>query len=317
MRRLKVAVVGAGFWGKNHIRVLDEIPEVELVAVCDIDKQRAEAISERYGLKSYENSMDMYKNEEIDAVTICVWSSKLAEETIKALKMRKHVFVEKPMASSVREAQRVLKVAKATKLKLQVGFIERFNPAVKRVKKIIEDGVIGVPISASARRVSRWPQRIGDVGVVKDAAIHDIDVLRFLFIEDPVSVYARVGYLWHEKFEDYAQIMLVFPSGKTALIEANWLTPYKVRKLTITGSEAIINLDYITQEVKIETREQTLTPKHEWEEPLKIELRHFIDCILNDVEPSVSGIDGLKALKIAEAALKSAAKGRVINIKWI
>jgi len=312
-----VAVVGAGFWGKNHIRVLDEIPEVELVAVCDIDKQRAEAISERYGLKSYENSMDMYKNEEIDAVTICVWSSKLAEETIKALKMRKHVFVEKPMASSVREAQRVLKVAKATKLKLQVGFIERFNPAVKRVKKIIEDGVIGVPISASARRVSRWPQRIGDVGVVKDAAIHDIDVLRFLFIEDPVSVYARVGYLWHEKFEDYAQIMLVFPSGKTALIEANWLTPYKVRKLTITGSEAIINLDYITQEVKIETREQTLTPKHEWEEPLKIELRHFIDCILNDVEPSVSGIDGLKALKIAEAALKSAAKGRVINIKWI
>ncbi|MEM2335780.1 MAG: Gfo/Idh/MocA family oxidoreductase [Candidatus Bathyarchaeia archaeon] len=312
-----MAVVGAGFWGKNHIRVLDEIPEVELVAVCDIDKQRAEAISERYGLKSYENSMDMYKNEEIDAVTICVWSSKLAEETIKALKMRKHVFVEKPMASSVREAQRVLKVAKATKLKLQVGFIERFNPAVKRVKKIIEDGVIGVPISASARRVSRWPQRIGDVGVVKDAAIHDIDVLRFLFIEDPVSVYARVGYLWHEKFEDYAQIMLVFPSGKTALIEANWLTPYKVRKLTITGSEAIINLDYITQEVKIETREQTLTPKHEWEEPLKIELRHFIDCILNDVEPSVSGIDGLKALKIAEAALKSAAKGRVINIKWI
>ncbi|MEM0049795.1 MAG: Gfo/Idh/MocA family oxidoreductase [Candidatus Bathyarchaeia archaeon] len=317
MRMLKVAVVGAGFWGKNHIRVLDEIPEVELVAVCDIDKQRAEAISERYGLKSYEDSMDMYKNEEIDAVTICVWSSKLAEETIKALKMKKHVFVEKPMASSVREAQRVLKVAKATKLKLQVGFIERFNPAVKRVKKIIEDGVIGVPISASARRVSRWPQRIGDVGVVKDAAIHDIDVLRFLFIEDPVSVYARVGYLWHEKFEDYAQIMLVFPSGKTALIEANWLTPYKVRKLTITGSEAIINLDYITQEVKIETREQTLTPKHEWEEPLKIELRHFIDCILNDVEPSVSGIDGLKALKIAEAALKSAAKGRVINIKWI
>lgn len=311
-----MAVVGAGFWGNNHIRVLNGFPEVELVAVCDVDKRRADALSEKYGLRSYEDSISMYKNEEIDAVTICVWSSKLAEETIKALKMGKHVFVEKPMASSVSEARRVLKVAKATKLKLQVGFIERFNPAVRRVKKIIEDGVIGVPIFATARRVSRWPQRIGDVGVVKDAAIHDIDVLRFLFNEDPVSVYARVGCLWHERFEDHAQIMLVFPSGKTALIEANWLTPYKVRKLVITGSEALVNLDYITQEVTIETPRQTLTPKHEWEEPLKIELKHFIDCILNEVEPSVSGIDGLRALKIAEAALKSAAKGRVINIKW-
>lgn len=316
MDMVRVAVVGAGFWGRNHVKVLSEISEVEPAAICDIDKERANAISKKYGIKSYENSMEMYRNERIDAVTICVWSSRLADEAIKALKMGKHVFVEKPMASTVREAQQILKLAEASRLKLQVGFIERFNPGVMRVKRAIEDGVIGTPIFATVRRVSRWPERIGDVGVIKDAAIHDIDIIPLLFGEYPISVYARAGRLRHERFEDYAQIMLSFLSGKTALIEANWLTPYKVRKLTITGSEAIINLDYITQEVSIETPKETLTPRHEWEEPLKIELKHFIECILNNMEPMVSGVDGVRALKIAEAALKSAAKGRVINIKW-
>ncbi|MEM1581518.1 MAG: Gfo/Idh/MocA family oxidoreductase [Candidatus Bathyarchaeia archaeon] len=314
MRRLKMAVVGIGFWGRNHIRVLSEIPEVELIAVCDIDVQRAKAISEKYGLKSYSNSREMYRKEELDAVTICVWSSRLAEESLKALKMGKHVFVEKPMAGSVREAERVLKVADAENLKLQVGFIERFNPGVKRVKEAIENGLIGSPVSATARRVSKWPQRIGDVGVVKDTAIHDIDVIRFLFNEDPISVYARTGCLQHEKFEDYAQIMLAFQSGRSAFLESNWLTPYKIRKLTITGSDAIINLDYITQEISIETSGQTVTPRYEWEEPLKLELQHFVDCVLNNREPLVSGVDGVKALKVAEAALKSAVKGCVVKV---
>ncbi|MEM2169963.1 MAG: Gfo/Idh/MocA family oxidoreductase, partial [Candidatus Bathyarchaeia archaeon] len=228
--------------------------------------------------------------------------------------MGKHVFVEKPMASSVREAQRALNLAEAKNLKLQVGFIERFNPGVRRVKKAIDDGVIGSLVLATARRVSKWPQRIGDVGVVRDTAIHDIDVMRFLFNEDPSTVYASVGYLQHEKIEDYAQIMLTFSSGRSAFIEANWLTPYKIRKLIVTGSEAIINLDYITQEMTIETSGQTLTPRYEWEEPLKLELQHFVDCILNDKKPLVSGIDGIKALKIAEAALKSASKGQPIKI---
>ncbi|MEM3716642.1 MAG: Gfo/Idh/MocA family oxidoreductase [Candidatus Bathyarchaeia archaeon] len=315
MDKVKVAVVGAGFWGRNHVRVLSEIPYVELIAVCDVNRQRAEEVSRKYGIKPYEDSMEMYKGEDIDAVTICVWSSSLAQEAIKALKMGKHVFIEKPMASSVKEAIRSLRLAEAKKLKLQVGFIERFNPGVRRVKKAIEDGVIGTLVSATARRVSRWPERIGDVGVIKDTAIHDIDVVRFLFNEDPTAVYARAGCLRHKSFEDYAQIMLSFPSGRSAFIEANWLTPYKVRKLTITGSEAIINLDYITQEITIETSGETLTPRHEWEEPLKKELEHFINCILNDEEPLVTGVDGVKALKIAEAALKSAAEGRLINIK--
>lgn len=316
MGRVRIAVVGAGFWGRNHARVLSEIPEAELVAVCDIDRQRAEDIARKYGLKPYTESLEMYRREELDAVTICVWSSSLAQEAIKALKAGKHVFVEKPMAGSVEDAIEVLRLARSRGLKLQVGFIERFNPGVERVKRAIKSGVIGEPVLAAARRVSRWPERIGDVGVIRDTAIHDIDIIRYLFEEDPVAVYARAGSLRHRGHEDYAQIMLTFKSGKSAFIEANWLTPYKVRKLTITGSEAIINLDYITQEITIETSGETVMPRHEWEEPLKRELKHFIECVLYDGEPLVTGIDGIKALIIADAALKSAAESRVINIDY-
>jgi len=316
MKKLKMAVVGVGFWGRNHVRVLSELPDVELVAVCDIDQQRTAVVAEKYGLKAYNDSSKMYQKENVDAVTLCVWSTRLSEEALKALKAGKHVLVEKPMAKSSTEAKKIVDLAEAEKLILTVGFIERFNPAVKRLKEAITEGKIGSPVSATIRRVTKWPERIGDVGVVKDTAIHDIDMARFIFNEDPLSVYAKAGNLKHSKFEDYAQIMLSFSDGKSAFLEANWLTPYKIRKLTVTGSEAIISLDYITQEMTIETLGQTLTPRYDVEEPLKLELQHFVECVKNGRTPLVSGTDGLKALKIAEAALKSADVGRLIKLRY-
>lgn len=314
MKKLKMAVVGIGFWGRNHLRVLSELPEVEIVAVCDVDPERAKAVSEKFGFKAYTNSTEMHRKEEIDAVTISVWSTDLAQEAVRALKAGSHILVEKPMAKSVKEARRVLEVAQMMNLHLTVGFVERFNPCVRHVKRAIGEGEIGSPVSATVRRVSKWPERIGDIGVMKDTAIHDIDIMRYIFGEDPVAVYARVGRLRHKKFEDYAQIMLAFSGGKSAFLEANWLTPYKIRKLAVTGSEAIISCDYLTQEVTIETAGETLTPRYEWEEPLKLEIQHFVECILKDRDPLVSGLDGLKALEIADAALKSAEKGYVVKL---
>jgi len=314
MKKLRMAVVGVGFWGRNHVRVLSELPDVEVVAVCDVDQQKTAMVAEKYGLKTYNDSKKLYEKEKLDAVTLCVWSTRLSEEALKALKAGKHVLVEKPMAKSSTEARKIINLAEVKKLHLTVGFIERFNPAVRRLKEAIADGKIGSPVSVTIRRVTKWPERIGDVGVVKDTAIHDIDIVRFIFNEDPLSVYARAGHLKHTKFEDYAQIMLSFSDGKSAFIEANWLTPYKIRKLTVTGSEAIISLDYITQEMTIETLGQTLTPRYEFEEPLKLELQHFVECVINNKKPLVSGLDGLKALKIAEAALKSAENGRLTKL---
>ena len=170
-------------------------------------------------------------------------------------------------------------------------------------------------MSATARRVSQWPERIGDVGVVKDSAIHDIDMMRYIFDEDPKNVFAKAGKLRHKRFEDYAQIMLTFSHGKTAFIEANWLTPYRIRKLIVTGSKGIVTLDYLSQEIVIETEEKTFIPRYKWEEPLKRELEHFVKCVIENKQPLVSGLDGLKALIICEAALKSAAKEKSINLE--
>jgi len=191
----------------------------------------------------------------------------------------------------------------------------RFIPGLQSIKKAVQDKTIGELVCASGKRVSQWPERIGDVGVVKDTAIHDIDVMLHLFNEDPIGVYAKTGSMRHIRYEDYAQIMLTFKGGKSAFIESNWLTPYKTRILIATGSEAIMNLDYITQELTVENAKETLKPRYPMQEPLKLELQHFANCIMKKDKPLITGLDGLKALRIAESALKSSATGRIVKLE--
>jgi UDP-N-acetylglucosamine 3-dehydrogenase len=248
-------------------------------------------------------------------VSVCTWSTKLAEEALKALKAGKHVLVEKPMATHTKQAEKLLEVAENSNLHLTVGFLMRFIPGLRHIREAIENKKIGEFVCATAKRVSQWPERIGDVGVVKDTAIHDIDVMRYISNEDPIGVYAKTGSMRHRKFEDYAQIMLAYEDGKSAFIESNWLTPYKTRTLTVTGSDAIMRLDYMTQELWIEEPKENLKPRYLWKEPLKLELQHFADCILEKKKSLITGIDGLKALQIAEAALRSSAKNRVIKLR--
>lgn len=314
MKKLGVAVIGAGFWGRNHARNLKELSETELLAVCDVNPERAKAVADEFDIDAYTDNRKLLKRRDIEAVTICTWSTKLASEALRALKAGKHVLVEKPMANTVQQARKLVELAQRKERLLTVGFLMRFIPGVQSIKEAIKKGEIGTLVCATAKRVSRWPERIGDVGVVKDLAIHDIDIMRYLFNKDPIAVYAMAGALKH-RLEDYAQIMLTFREGKTAFIEANWLTPYKIRKLVVTGSEAIMTADYLTQEVTTETSGQTLSPRYEWVEPLKLELQHFAKCVLNNKEPIITGVDGLKALQIAEAALKSAGKCTIIKLK--
>ncbi|MBS7621188.1 Gfo/Idh/MocA family oxidoreductase [Candidatus Bathyarchaeota archaeon] len=315
MKKLGVAIIGAGFWGKNHARVFTELEETELLAVCDIDAERAKVVAKQFGVKAYSNTARMLKRKDIEAVSVCTWSTSLAKEALKALKAGKHVLVEKPMAANSKQAEALLKTAEKEGLQLSVGFLMRFIPGLQYIKKAIESREMGEIVCATAKRVSEWPERIGDVGVVKDLAIHDIDVMRYLFNSDPVAVYAKTGNMRHRKFEDYAHIILTFKHEKNAFIEANWLTPYKTRVLVVTGSKAIAKLDYITQELTMETAEKTVQPRIPWQEPLKLELQHFARCVLGKEKPSITGWDGLRALKIAEAALKSSKTGRLVKLK--
>jgi len=315
MEKLGVAVIGTGFWGRNHARVFKELDETELLAVCDIKPERAKTVAQQFGAKPYVNVAKMLKRKEIEAVSVCTWSTSLAKEALKALKAGKHVFVEKPMASNTKQAKKLLETAKKQEVHLTVGFLMRFIPGIQKIREAVEKQSIGKIVCATAKRVSQWPERIGDVGVVKDLAIHDIDIMRYIFHEEPVAVYAKTGKMLHKKFEDYAQIMLTFKGDRNAFIESNWLTPYKTRTLIVTGSKAIMKLDYITQELTIENEKQSVKPRIPWKEPLKLELQHFANCILKEEKPLVTGLDGLKALQIAEAALKSSEKGIVVKLK--
>jgi UDP-N-acetylglucosamine 3-dehydrogenase len=314
MKKLGVAVVGAGFWGRNHARVFSELEETELLAVCDIDVERAKKVANQFGAEAYVETGRMLKRKDIEAVSICTWSTSLAKEALKALKAGKHVLVEKPMAANSKQAEALIKTAEKEKLHLSVGFLMRFIPGIQYIKRAIEEKSIGELVCATAKRVSEWPERIGDVGVVKDLAIHDIDITRYLFGDDPIAVYAKTGNMKHKLFEDYAHIMLTFKEERNAFIESNWLTPYKTRVLVVTGSKAIVKLDYITQELTIEDAKETVQPRIPWQEPLKLELQHFANCVLGREKPLITGEDGLKALKIAEAALKSSRTGRLVKI---
>lgn len=315
MTKLGVAVIGTGQWGKNHARVYKELPSTELIAVCDVNAERAKAMAEQYGSKAYSDSTEMLKDKSIQAVNVCTWSTILAQEAMKALNAGKHVLVEKPMATTPEQAEQLVKTAQENGLHLTVGFLMRFIPGLQQIRQSVENKKIGELVCATAKRVSQWPERIGDVGVVKDTAIHDIDVMNFIFNQQPTSVYANMGSMRIKKFEDYAQIMLTYEGGRTAFIESNWLTPYKTRSLTVTGSDAIMRLDYMTQDFWIEQKAETVQPRLPFQEPLKAELQHFIDCIVEKKKPLITGEDGVRALKVATAAIESSAKNTAIKIE--
>lgn len=315
MKKLNVAVIGTGFWGRNHARVYRELPSTELVGICDVNAERAKIVAEQFDAKAYTSSSRMLKNKEIDAVSICTWSTVLAKEAFKALNAGKHVLVEKPMATNTRQAEQLIKIAEESALHLTVGFLMRFIPGLQHIRRAVEKKEIGELVCVTAKRVSQWPERIGDVGVVKDTAIHDIDVMRYISNESPTSVYAKTGSMRHRQFEDYAQLMLTYEDEKSAFIESNWLTPYKTRTLTVTGSDAIMRLDYITQDLWIESAKESLQPRYPFQEPLKLELQHFAECITEKKKPIITGSDGLEALTIAEAALQSSARNRMIKLR--
>ena len=313
MKKLRVAVIGTGFWGKNHARVLSQLDSTELACVCDVDERNAQRVAAEFHVPYHSRPEDVLSRNDVDTVTICTPTVTHYEIATKALRAGKHTLVEKPMTNTVSEARELLNLAKDRQLRLMPGHIERFNPAVDYLKSLLDDKRLGTVTLFHARRVGRWPERIGDVGVVRDTAIHDIDLARYIFEDEANSVHARIGSVRHTK-EDYAEILLQFRRGGTAFIDANWLTPRKTRTLIVTGSEATVELDYISQEISIEDSNQLVKPNLEKKEPLRIELTHFTDSISGNKPFKVDGEDGLKAVEICEVVLRSGITGQTIPL---
>ena len=313
MKRVGAGVVGTGFWGENQVRVLRQSPKCSLIGICDSDRERAKQVGSRYSVPWYTDIREFLRLPEIEAVTVATPTHTHFRVGTQVLEAGKNMLVEKPMTGNEEQAQKLLSTATKAGLKLMVGFIERFNPGVRFVKKLLDQKIAGEVIIATGRRVARWPIRIGDVGVIKDTAIHDIDIMRFLLNDKVSVVYAQTGSLKHS-FEDYAEIMLRFTRGVTGFLDANWLTPRKVRTLIITGSEATIILDYITQEITIENSKTLTKPFVRYDEPLRLELEYFMTAVSEDLVPAPSAKDAIEAIRVCDTAIRSGRTKTVCKI---
>ena len=314
---IRTGVIGVGSMGQNHARVYNEISN--LVGVSDSNIEQGGKIAERFGIPFYQNPEELL--EKINAVSISVPTFLHLEYAKLAASLGVNMLVEKPLSINPEDSKKILEVAKENNVKLAVGHIERHNPVIKHAKNEIINGKWGEIITLSSKRVSSYPDRIKDVGVVFDLGIHDLDIMSYLCGDSVESVFATGGNVNSDNNEDFVSIMLKFKTGKVGYCEINWLTPMKVRKLNINCTSSYIEMDYISQSIKkfsseflnlnesnlfstdLEIQESLADIKKE--EPLKLELLDFLNSIEQDVNPLVSGQDGLDAVIIANAVLES------------
>jgi len=306
---VRVGVVGTGGWGRNHVRVLNEMGC--LSAICDLDKSRVDLYSKKYGISGYTSIEEMSKMEELDAVTICTPASTHFAIASQTLASGLHTFVEKPMTTAAAEGEKLIESAKSNKRTLTVGFIERFNPPISELKRTIAGGKLGELILLEFHRENRRGENIGDVGIVKDASVHDIDTARWLFAEEPRTVFARVGAV-KSKHEDFAAILMGFSGRKTAFLTTNWVTPSRVRTLSAVFTGAVVDVDFVTQQTSIHEENGTTMPTRAFQEPLTLELKEFVSAVQEKRKPLVSGEDGLEVIRIADAILASSSSGTPI-----
>ena len=308
---MMAGVIGVGAMGKNHARLYSQLPGVELVGVADANEHLAAAVARQYDCRPYTDCRTLLEVK-LDLVSIVVPTTVHKEAALAAIERGVNVLVEKPISDAVENADEIIEAARHRGVKLAVGHVERFNPAVGKLKELIDDGLLGHVVAISARRVGPYNPRIRDVGIILDLGAHDIDIMSYLYGEKVKQVYASAGTVVHSH-EDHAIITLNF-SGGSGVIDTNWLTPHKVRGLTVVGSDAMAEVNYIEQTVRIFDEQWIRDAKIEKEEPLKAELRHFLDCVCNDRQPLVSGEQGRHALAVALAAIESAATGKVCRV---
>lgn len=310
----RVGVIGTGGWGKNHVRVLNELDC--LSAICDLNQSQLELYSKKYSVPGYQEVDDMIRKERLDAVTICTPASTHFSVASKTLSEGLHTFVEKPMTTNSQDAEKLIEAAKKANRTLTVGFIERFNPPISNLKRMIVEGRLGEPILLEFHRENRRGNNIVDVGIVRDASVHDIDTARWLFDEEPSVIFARVGrILMPLEHEDFATIVMGFSGQKTAFLTTNWVTPSRVRTLTAVFSNGVVDVDFVSQQTKVHEEKGTTIPTAGVQEPLMLELREFTSAIQEKREPLVTGEDGLRTTRIAEAVLASSASGAPIYLK--
>ncbi len=309
---IRAGVIGVGSMGKNHLRILWENEDIDLVGFADINPKIKHTYSRHYKIPGYLDYHDLL-DKGLDAVNVAVPTSLHKQVVLDCLRAGAHTLVEKPMAHTVEDALAMAREARKQNRILMVGHIERFNPMVERIKKFLQEKRLGDPISISTARVSPYPSRVTDVGILLDFAIHDIDVISYLYGEKAISAFAVVGSAMGNN-GDHASLLLRFPNDCAGVIETSWLGPTRLRKILVIATEGFILGDFINQTIFYYeegwSREKPVKPQ----EPLKLELLHFLDCVRNGTEPKVSPEDSIYCLNVALICQKSSELNRTLSI---
>lgn len=295
MKPIKTAVIGVGHLGKYHARICKEAGNIELVAVIDTNQDTAREVGEMYQVPSYTDVNGII--DEFDAVHVVVPTDMHYVVTRNLLKAGKHVLLEKPMTTTVEEADELMTLAREYDRVLQVGHVERFNPAVIGIQKVLTQ-----PIFIEVHRLSPFNPRGTDVSVVLDLMIHDLDIILHLVKSTVVSVQA-VGVPVLTDTADIANARITFENGCVANVTASRVSAERMRKIRFFQSDAYISLDYVAQNAKIYRREgwQIIDEEINFagEQPLQTEIQSFVECVYNGTRPQVSGEEGRNALDIA------------------
>jgi predicted dehydrogenase len=302
---MRLAVVGVGHLGRHHARILRALPGVELVAVVDVNRARAEEVAHEHGARAFTDWRDVL--DQVDAVTIATPTVVHVELAEAFLERRIHVLVEKPMTSTTVEADRLLRVAAERGVRLAVGHTERFNPAVERIKPLVQ-----APRFIEVHRLGTFPERSLDIDVVFDLMIHDLDLVLDLVGGEVVGIEA-VGVPVLTPRVDIANVRLRFASGCIANLTASRISRDRVRKIRFFQRDAYLSVDYAAQEAEV----WRLVPKDGAmpgieggkleivrDEPLKRELEDFVAAIRDGRAPLVTGEQGRAALALAERVVE-------------
>lgn len=313
---LRVAVVGIGGWGKNHVRVIRQLANenlVEEVYVVDIDEEK-----QRYARRVY-NAITAYSIDQIagkvDAAIVATPTNMHFQHAMSLVGRGVHVLVEKPFTSNMEEAIKLVEGAERRGVVVSTGFLLRFHYGIRKIRDLVARGDLGDILSIYAKRANYWPQRVGDLGVVKDLMIHDVDLISFITGKRARMVFAVTGSI-RGHYEDCAQALLAY-DGFSALLDANWVTPYKTRLFEITGTRCIAKIDFMTNSLTLATPEGISMPLLHVEEPLLVQDRNFLLAVANKGGEVISPFDILYSLAVCEAIAESGSRGRPVPLDEI
>jgi predicted dehydrogenase len=295
MKKLRVGVVGVGHIGSNHARIYAEVPTADFTAVYDVDHARANSIAKKYGGMAMRSLHEF--THRVDAASIATPTNAHFEIARELLRRGKHLLVEKPITESPEQATQLAELAAQNKLILQVGHVERFNPVLSALEARLTH-----PRFIEAHRLSPYPDRSTDIGVVLDLMIHDLEIILHL-VRSPVQSIDAVGVPVLSKSEDIANARIRFENGCVANVTSSRISPERMRKIRVFQEDAYLSLDYEKQSGEIYRRESGKITRDkvpiERDEPLKQQLVSFIECASTGRAPRVSGLQATAALELA------------------